>query len=97
MKTLLFQSDHFLLYTRKDAALVYALREPQTEIPLAWPVLEIDGKRVAAAPDHLQMEERRFLNDVIEQITLRGTFGGSYTLTMRLRVCAHTPFLRFSY
>ena len=97
MKTLLFQSDHFLLYTRKDAALVYALREPQTEIPLAWPVLEIDGKRVAAAPDHLQMGERRFLNDVIEQITLRGTFGGSYTLTMRLRVCAHTPFLRFSY
>jgi len=96
METLIFQSEQYSLYAR-EAALVYQLRAPHTEIPLAWPVLEIDGESVNAAPDDWQVTERRFLNDAIEQITLHGTFGGKYTLPLLLRVCAKTPFLRFSF
>ena len=97
MQKIIFQSNKYSLYTAKDAALIYRLSDPQTEIPLAWPQLEIDGKRVTAAPENIQLAERRFLNDVIEQITLRGDFGENCTLTMHLRVCAATPFVRFSY
>ena len=97
MQKLIFQSEHYTLFTRKDAALVYTLHEPQRTVALAWPTLEIDGDSVCAAPDSLQVTDRRFLNDAIEQITLRGFFGKDYTLTLMLRVCAQTPFLRFAY
>ena len=97
MQELLFRSDRYALYTGDNAALIYRLNDPQTEIPIAWPKLEIDGSLVAAAPEKTEITDRRFLNDCIEQITLCGTFGGIFTLTMKLRVCAATPFVRFSY
>jgi len=52
MEKLIFQSEQYVLYAR-ETALVYQLREPHTEIPLTWPVLEIDGENVTAAPDDL--------------------------------------------
>ena len=96
MKMLVFQSEQYSLYAC-EAALVYRLCAPPAEIPLAWPVLEIGGESVRGAPDSLAVAERRFLNDRIEQITLRGMFGGHYTLELMLRVCAKTPFVRFSF
>ena len=90
------QSDFFSLYARGDA-LVYRLADPCAEIPFSWPTLEIDGETVSAAPDNVRITDRRLLNGEIGQITLRGDFGGEYTITMKLRVCAATPFVRFSY
>ena len=97
MKTPLYQSNAYTLYTDETAALIYRLAGCGEEIPFSWPTLEIDGETVAAAPESAAVTDRRFLNKEIEQITLQGRFGGRFTLTMKLRVCAATPFVRFSY
>ncbi|MCR5783819.1 MAG: alpha-galactosidase [Clostridia bacterium] len=97
MKTLLYQSGFYSLYTGEGAALRYCLADPAAEIPFSWPVLEIDGEIVSAAPETIEITDRRFVNGDIEELTLAGAFGGKFTLTVKLRVCAATPFLRVSY
>ncbi|MCR5783797.1 MAG: alpha-galactosidase [Clostridia bacterium] len=96
MKKLIYRSETYSIYAGEHA-IVYRLADPRAEIPVAWPEIEIDGKTVSAVPDSVETVDRRFLNGEIEQITLRGVFGGVFTLVMKLRVCAAAPFVRFCY
>ena len=68
----------------------------ETEIPIRWPVFEIDG-RMTGAPSDFHETGRRMCNEDIEEITLEGSLGRDLTLGMVLRVCAKTPFVRFRY
>ena len=68
----------------------------ETEIPIRWPVFEIDG-RMTGVPSNLHETGRRMCNEDIEEITLEGSLGGGLTLGMVFRVCAKTPFVRFRY
>ena len=93
---IVYQSGFYTLKADRNA-LVYCLSDPQTEIPLAWLALEIDGRAVRVSPESIAVAERRFLSAAIEQITLSCKCGGCLSLTVKLRVCAATPFLRLSY
>ncbi len=66
---IVYQYGFYTLKADRNA-LVYCLSDPQTEIPLAWPALEIDGSTVRVSPERMEIAERRFLSAAIEQITL---------------------------
>ena len=93
---IVYQSGDYTLKADKDA-LVYCLADPYTEIPLAWPEFKIDGSSVRVSPESIAIADRGFLSADIEQITLSCGFGGRFVLTVKLRVCAATPFIRLSY
>lgn len=92
-----YSNAYYALHAGGAQALTYRAAGTETEFPFAWPVFEIDGTESAAAPEDLTVADRSFLNDEIEQVTLRGSFGSGLTLTMELRVCRLTPFVRFRY
>ena len=66
------------------------------EILFRWPEFEIDG-HATGVPTGLRETGRRMRSEEIEEITLEGSLGGDLTLSMILRVCAKTPFIRFRY
>ena len=66
------------------------------EILFRWPEFEIDG-HATGVPSGLRETGRRMRSEEIEEITLEGSLGGDLTLSMILRVCAKTPFIRFRY
>ena len=94
---LLYENPFFTLSCGGDQALLYRVKGSSYEIPVAWPVFEIDGKTAPAAPADLRLTDRRRLNAAIEQLTFSGGFGDGLTLTAELRLCRETPFVRFRY
>ena len=76
-----------------ETALTYQPAGTEELIPIAWPVFELDGRRVSAAPETLTLRDRRFLNEAIEALVFTGDFGAC-TLTLELRLCRFTPFIR---
>ena len=92
-----YQNSFYSLQAGGGSALTYRLTGSETEIPLFWPTLEIDGDVTSSAPNAFTLTDRRFLNEEIEQVTLAGSFGNDCTLKMELRICQSTPFIRFRY
>lgn len=92
-----YKSNHYRLTAGGTSALLYRIEGTDDGIALSWPECEIEGKRISATPEHLTINERRFLNADIEQVVLTGRFGEGQTLTLTLRLCASTPFVRFCY
>lgn len=97
MATFSYESRLFSLKAGGAFALLYKSKGSKDEIPISWPKLELDGKAIDAAPEELELTERRMLNDCIEQVVLKGRFGEKYQLAMKLRLCKKTPFVRLSY
>ncbi len=92
-----YETPFYSLSVGGAQALRYQPAGADEAIPAAWPVFEIDGKILSAAPEDFRLTGRTFLNDSVELLTLCGRFGDGLTLTMELRVCRHTPFVRFRY
>ncbi len=92
-----YNNTFFSLSVGGGSALTYRVGGSDTLIPVAWPEFEIDGRIVSAAPTAFTLTDRRFLNDRIEQLTFSGAFLEGLLLTMQLRVCKNTPFIRFRY
>ncbi len=97
MAEFLYESEGYVLRAGGGHALLYMPKGTGREIPIDWPKFEIEGKRTRVAPDGLRAAGRRFLNEDIEEVILEGGTGEGLTLTMTLRLCTRTPFLRFRY
>jgi alpha-galactosidase len=67
------------------------------KLPIGWPSFEINGVDTAAAPEDMELQDRRDLNGRIEEIRLTGSFGEGFRLSVILRVCKDTPVVRFRY
>ena len=92
-----YESAYYSLEAGGRRALSYRPQRSGDTVPLDWPEFEIDGRTVTAAPSETEVTGRRFLNEDIEEVTLRGACGDGLVLTMILRLSAATPFLRFRY
>ena len=97
MKQYHISNDYYDLFAGGSLAFTYTVRGSTTQLPLAWPSFEINGINVSAAPEELDLQSRRFLNNKIEEITLTGAFGEGFGLSVILRVCKSTPIVRFRY
>ena len=95
--SMVYYNPFFSLEVGGEYALNYRIANSETSIPFSWPLFEINNGDVIAAPTDFRLTDRKFLNDAIEQLTFFGCFGNRLTLTMHLRVCKDTPFVRFQY
>ena len=95
--SMIYCNQFFSLEAGGEYALQYRIAGSETSIPISWPRFEINNKNVSAAPADFRLTDRRFLNDAIEELTFSGGFGDGLFLTMELRVCKNTPFIRFRY
>lgn len=92
-----YTNDHYTLSAGGTSALCYRAAGTDAPIGIRWPSFEIDGTVIPAAPTHFRLTEHRSLTPEIDQLTFSGGFGEGLILTMELRVCEKTPFLRFRY
>ena len=97
MKTFLYESPYYTLTVGGDHALTFRPRGSEKAIPVAWPRFEADGTGFSAAPSELALENRRFLNEDVEEIVLAGKTAEGPVLALTLRVSRETPFIRFRY
>ena len=94
-KSFNYETLYFSLAIEERKPVIYRIAD--AEIPIDWPVFEIDGSDVPALPEKIELKERRYLNDDIEQLSFVCLLRDNLRLTMELRLCRKTPFIRFRY
>ena len=77
-----------------DDGLVY--RAGCEDITLAWPQFEIESLP-GGAPKGMTLTGVNPINDVTSLLTVKGALDCGAELTLEIRACSETPFLRFRY
>ena len=92
-----YECEWYTLKAGGEKAIEYRARGWKRSAELDWPVFEVDGENVAMRPREMRAEKRRRVAERTEEVTLKGDVDGGIQLTMTLRVCEKTPFIRFRY
>lgn len=92
----IYENPFYALEIGGRSALSYRPAGAELPVSFTWPSFEIDGVYGEAAPGDMRLTDRRFLNESTEELTFSGETRGC-TLSLVLRVCARTPFIRFRY
>lgn len=92
----MYTNSYFTLNISPKGELLYTLRETGKLYRLCPPSFEIDGK-ILNAPSGVVPTEKKELGNGLLQLRFEGSFGRDLSLAYLVRVCEHTPFIRFCF